>query len=238
MLSIKQFFPNCVTFNSAVALAILFSGHLRSQESVVDHEQLVSFRASDGDKNHDRKKAGKGRKESKESRSRRKPQENQNPKHSRVHHDEVGFAPVQPGVLELLSNINRSLKSIESMMREENERDRMRPEHVFQQMNRMPQSFRPEMFGPQSFGPQRFGPQPQPWQQSPANRYSPQWNNQPSRNQNQPDRAGPRNDGPRNDGPRNDGPRNDGPRNAGPGNDGPRDFGPTYDGQPRSSTQN
>ena len=211
MLSIKRFLPNCVTFNSAVALAILFSGQLRSQESVFDHEQLVSFRASDGDKNHDRKKAGKGRKESKESRSRRKPQENQNPKHSHVHHDQAGFAPVHPEVLELLSNINRSLKSIESMMREENERDRKRAEQVFHQMNRMPQSFRPEMYGSQTFGPQRFGPQP--WPQSPANRYSPQGNNQPSHNQNQPGRDGPRDAGPRN-------------------------FGPTYDGQPRSSTQN
>jgi len=51
MLSIKQFPPNCVTFYPAVALAILFSGDLRSQESVVEHEQLVSFRASGSTQN-------------------------------------------------------------------------------------------------------------------------------------------------------------------------------------------
>jgi hypothetical protein len=127
--------------------------------------------------------------------------------------------------LELLRNINRSLQSIESMMREEKAMERaerqrspggpdrnrpnfgqMPPIPPMPPMNRMQGRPNPRMQqgqAPRDFRPEFGGP----------NR---------RRNGDGPRNDGPRNDGPRNDGPRNDGPRNDGPRNDGPRNDGPR----------------
>ena len=151
-----------------------------------------------------------------------------------LHHAAQGSANHAES-LELLRNINRSLQSIESMMREEKAMERaerqrspggpdrnrpnlgqmppMPPMNPMQgrpnprmQPGQLPRNFRPE-FG----GPNRRGNSDGPRNDGPRN-------------------DGPRNDGPRNDGPRNDGPRNDGPRNDGPRNDGPRNDGPRNDG--------
>jgi hypothetical protein len=132
--------------------------------------------------------------------------------------------------LELLRNINRSLQSIESMMREEKAMERAErqrtpgvPDRNWPNLGQMPpmppmnrmqgrpnprmqQGQAPRNFRPEFGGPNRRG------------------------NGDGPRNDGPRNDGPRNNGPRNDGPRNDGPRNDGPRNDGPRNDGPRNDG--------
>ena len=280
MFATNSFPSKRIYINAALALAILLSGNLQSQDSAIAVEQsdsrithkpsqLVSVRVGDDDdeedeKDRDRKKASKGkqRKKSKQSRYRqesskhlRRPSDVHPPLPNRPHHEQPNFAPVHSEVLELLGNIHRSLKSIESMMREENERDRKGPEHALQLMNRMRPTFGPQMFGPQSVDPQKPGPQI--WNPSPTNPHPPQMNNQPGLEHNQPGheqanreranegirtprnfvppKAGPQNFAPRNAvpplaGPRNDGPRYDGPRNDGPRNDGPRRDGPRFDG--------
>ncbi len=221
-----------IPVNAALALTVLLSGTVQSQDSAIDLEQsdsrishkpsqIVSFRADDDDdeKARDRKRSRKGkqREKSKQSRDRQESSKNQRrpnvvhpPLPNGPHHEQPSFAPVHPEVLELLGNIHRSLKSIESMMREENERDRKGPEQAMQLMNRMPPTFGPPMFGPPKWTPQKSGPQI--WNPSSNTPHPPQMNNQPRHEHNQPSppNAGLKNNGPRNDGPRNAGPRNDG----------------------------
>ena len=188
--------------------------------------QMVSFRLEDKDDDDRREKSRDNHraKQDKKSAKSRKSQP--------MYYEQAHVAPVQPEVLELLRNINRTLKSMEAMMREDMEQDRKRSDQSFQPANRMP-----PMDGLQNFN-QPYGPRmqmPSPW-----NSRGLQPQNQDNRGPRNfaPRNDGPRNNGvaggePRNDGPRGDGPRNDGPRNDGPRNDGPRNDGPRNDG-PRS----
>ncbi len=127
--------------------------------------------------------------------------------------------------LELLRNINRSLQSIESMMREERAMERAErqrspggPDRTRPNLGQMPPM--PAM------NPMQGRPNPRMQQGQLPRNFRPEFGGPNRRGNN----AGPRNDGPRNDGPRNDGPRNDGPRNDGPRQDGPRQDGPRNDG--------
>ena len=240
-----------IPVSAALALAVLLSGNLQSQDSTIDHEQsdtrisrkpspFVSFRADDDDdeKARDRKRANKRKHRVKSMQSRDRLESSKHQRHpndfhpplpNRPHHDQPSFAPVDPEILELLGNIHRSLKSIESMMREENERDRKGPDQALQLMNRMPPTFGPPMWSPPKWTPQNPGPQI--WNPSPTNPHPPQMNNQPSRDHSQPrheqanagvraprnfvpPKAGPQSFVPPMAGPPNAGPRNDGPRNA------------------------
>ncbi len=182
--------------------------------------KLVSVRM-DNEKEDRREKSRDHRRskpDKKSQRSRRSPPE---------HHEQPNLAPMHPEALELLRNINRTLKSMEAMMREDMEQDRKRPEQALQSMNRMPHLFGPQMLN-QPLGPRmNMGP--------PTINQGPQPRNQENRG---PSNFAPRNDGPRNDGPRNDGPRNDGPRNDGPRNDGPRNDGPRNDGPRNEGPRN
>ncbi len=103
----------------------------------------------------------------------------------------AGFSPVHPEIIELLQNMNRTLKSIESMMRQESERQQPRPSKSF-----APQwNPRSQMNTPQPSQPHWNGPAP----------------DQPPHFQDRKKEGSLRNDGPRNDGPRRiDGPVYDG----------------------------
>ena len=217
----------CTTCREQAGLSpLLTPGNVdwRIQNELQKAGQLVRFRTEDdddddrGEKPREKKKA----KQLKKSERSRK---------SQIHHGQPNVAPIHPEVLELLTSMNRSLKSIEAMMREEKEHDRNRPEPAFQHMNRTPTMLGPQNFnrplGPRMQMPSQGnyrGPQPQNLDSSGPRNFAPRndgpWNNGAAGGR--PRNDGPRNDGPRNDGPRNDGPRNDGPRNDGPRNDGPR----------------
>lgn len=220
MFATNPFPSKRISVNAALALAILLSGNLQSQDSAIAFEQsdlhvtlkpsqLVSFSVSDDDdddeKARDRKKMSKGkhRKNAKPSldhqkspKNQRRPNDAHPPLPNRAHHEQPSFAPVHPEVLELLGSIHRSLKSIESMMREENERDRKGSDQAFQLMNRMPPTFGPQMFGQQPGHEQANRERINEGVRAPRN-FVP-------RNATPP-HAGPRNDGPRRDGPRFDG---------------------------------
>ena len=252
MFATNQFSSRRISVSATLALAFLFSGNVRSQDSTISDEQsgmsiphkpnpFISLRVDDNDddeRTRNRKNTGKGKQHKKWKQSQAHQKSPNNQRHSnniqpplpnRPFGEEPSFAPIHPEVIELLGNIHRSLMSIESMMREENERDQKRPEQALQLMNRMRPTFGPQMFGPQN------------WNQSPPNPHPPQMNNQPRYEHNQPGhepairertnqgdhaplsfvppKAGPQSfvppmAGPPNAGPRNNGPGNPGPRNA------------------------
>ncbi len=231
---------------AAMVLASLISPNLHSQESPIPHPpsgnvdwrfenkppiagQLVSFLMEDRDDDDDRREKSRDNHRAKKDKKSQKSRKSQP-----EHREQAHAAPVHSEVLELLRNINRTLKSMETMMREDMEQDRKRPEQAFQHMvPPMPPKFGPQNFN-RSFGPGMRMP-------SPPNNRGPQPQNQDNRG---PRNFAPRNDGPRSDGPRSDGPRGDGPQMQGPqvfrptfgqqfqnrGNDGPRNDGPRNDG--------
>ena len=254
----------CTTCRELAGLSpLLTPGNVdwRIQKELQKVAQLVNFLADNRDEDNDREKARDHKKK-----DRAKKNDNSRKSKARIpsadmakhppRHMEPTFAPMHPQVLELLTNMNRTLKSIESMMREDLERDRKQSNQSFQQPNRMPRSFgpqvqrpnmqrpnmqrpnmqRPNMQGPNMQGPNLQGPNMQgpnmqgPNMQGPmgqGSQFQPQGNRREF--DSAPRNEGPRNEGPRNDGPRNDGPRKDGPRNDGPRNDGPRNDGPRND---------
>ena len=161
--------------------------------------QLVSFRTEDRDDDDDRREKARD-----SHRTKKDKQSEKSRKSQPVQREQAHAAPAQPEVLELLRNINRTLKSMETMMREDMEQDRKRPEQTFQPANRMP-----PMFGPQNLS-QQYGQRMQ--MPSPPNMRGPQPQNPGDRG---PSNFGPPNFGPRGDGPRGDGPRGDGPRGDG-----------------------
>ena len=186
---------------AALVLASLLAPRSHSQESLIPHlpsenssspagiaGQLIGFRMEDRDDEDDdrREKSRENHRAKKDRKS-----EKYRKTHSE-HREQAHAAPVQPEVLELLRNINRTLKSMETMMREDMEQDRKRPEQAFQPMM------------PPKFGPQNFNPSFEPGMPSPPKNRGPQPPN--------PDNRGPRNFAPRDDGRRDDGRRDDEPR--------------------------
>ena len=73
-------------------------------------------------------------------------------------HQDQPLPPVHPEVLELLRNMNKTLKAIEALARNDAESDRSRPSQPFQMMNKMPQIPMPHMFNPMVPGPHMNGP--------------------------------------------------------------------------------
>ena len=204
----------CTTCREHAGLSpLLTSGNVdwRIEKKPPITGQLVSFRTEDRDDDDDRREKARDRHRTKKDKQSEKSRKSQP-----VQREQAHAAPAQPEVLELLRNINRTLKSMEVMMREDMEHDRKRPEQAFQPANRMP-----PMFGPQNLS-QQYGQRMQ--MPSPPNMRGPQPQNPGDRG---PSNFGPRADGPRADGPRGDGPRGDGPRGDGPRGDGAMLQGPS-----------
>ncbi len=198
---------------AAFLLSSLVTTRLFSQDSLASHfpndpntaSQFVSFLLDD-DRQEEHEDRDRKKKEKKNRKS--KPRNTYAPT---ARAEEPRDAIMHAETLELLRNTNRTLKSIEALLREDAERNHMRPAQAFQQSNRMQPMQGPHLIGPPLQGPQTNGQQmPGQWtpSQSPGFNWGPPVQNQGNRS---PGNFSLRNDGPRNDGPRNDGPRNDGP---------------------------
>ena len=241
MFATIQFSSKRISVSASLALAFLFSGNVRSQDSTIGDEplsmpiphkpnQFISLRVDDHDddeRTRNRKKTGKGRQHKKWKQSQAHQKSPKNQRHSnniqpplpnRPLGEEPSFAPIHPEVIELLGNIHRSLLSIESMMREENERDRKRPEQALHLMNRMRPTFGPQMFGPEN------------WNPSPPIPHPSQMNSQPDHEQANRERTNEGGRSPRSFVPPNAVPPNAVPRYDGPGNDRRKGDGPRFDG--------
>jgi hypothetical protein len=208
----------CTTCRASAGLApILTPGNSEWRiqgelDKPIQPTSLQTCTAEDGDReenvrNHKKKKLPKGKNGSRKPRS------------SERHQEEHSFSPVHPDALELLRSINKTLKSIEAIAREDAESDRKRPEQPFQPMNKMPRMPMPQMFNPMMPSPQMPSPQ------------------MPGPQMHGPQTYGPQTYGPQTYSPQMYGPQIYGPQMYGPQMNGPQMNMPSFDQGPQLQRQ-